>query len=284
MLMGIGIFYTLNWIKGKSWVAYSLSIVIILTSLGLAYPNYKKLDMSHYNYSEDYVHNLFSVVDADGVVFANWDPFYFPLNYYQFVENKRLDILAIDEKLLKRTWYVQWLKDHYPQFMKLISKEANDFLEAVRPFEDGQPYNGNFIETQYMTMINAIVMKAMESGRKVYFTYVPAANVASNYFKEPILAAYALKRENNQLTAVQEDKLLFRNLFDEKIELDRMSNMIKSYYGYLYYRRAVFLLNFKETGQSIKLLKRALQFFKNNPKMITRINTTIEKISASSGN
>ncbi|MBL7961569.1 DUF2723 domain-containing protein, partial [bacterium] len=82
ILLAMGVYYlTYSFLRSKFVV--TVVPAILLLPLAFAYSNYKKVDMSQYLFTEDYVDNLFSVVPDNAVVFVNWDPFIFPFNYYQ---------------------------------------------------------------------------------------------------------------------------------------------------------------------------------------------------------
>ena len=59
------------------------------------------------------------------------------------VEKKRNDLICLDIMLLKRSWYIEMLKNNHPDFIEQSEKEVNAFLEAVKPFENGETYDGS---------------------------------------------------------------------------------------------------------------------------------------------
>ncbi len=279
-LIGIGIYFLalLVMSKTKSYpkIEYVLALVIILLPFGFSYGNYDKVNMRDYYFTEDYVQNLFSVATENCVVFANWDPFYFPLNYYQFVEGERPDIIAIDQQLLRRSWYIQWLKDHYPEFVKLAEREIEAFLKAVEPFENKETFDGNFIQKNYINMINAMIDRSIQSGRDVYLTYNAPPGIAQNYRKESVISAIQLKL-NPELTPVDFESLFFRHLFDGK--KDRMAKIFQNYYGGLIFSRARLEEARGNRDAAIKFYRETAKFMPKNPRYLQQVNSALQRLT-----
>lgn len=282
LLAGVGIYYLIRklvrFIPSGRFIEYTAAIVMVGIPLGFSYNNYQKLDMSEYYFTEDYAESLFATVSDSGMVFADWDPYYFPLNYYQFVEGRRTDILAIDQKLLQRSWYIRWLRDHYPGFIHKSEHEVGEFLTAVRPFEEGEPYDGNHIQRKYEVMINAFIDRAMEDGRDVYFTYNPPQGIAQNYFKESIITAFRLRKATNSMTAVNPEELRLERFIDESVTGDRMSVAIKNNYAGFILVRAQQLEKFGKPDDALKWYNLAKKFFSDNPKVLRQIDAAMGRM------
>jgi hypothetical protein len=252
-----------------------IMVFIILIPVGNLISNYWKLDMSDYTYTDDYVKNLFTVAEENSVIFANWDPFYFPLNYYQFVEMERQDIIAIDQQLLRRSWYLQWLRDHYPNYLAAVSPQVDDFLEAVKPFEERKPYNGNFIQTKYVAMINAIIDHSVNNQQLVYFTYTPSPEILRNYRLESALVALRLGGNDQQLPAIDLGSLKFRNFDLKKPDPDRWVKVFRNYYVSLFISRGQQHEQFKDWESAIVIYQRAKIFYTHQPVSLQNIDNRI---------
>lgn len=285
VLMGIGLHAAVTSLSRKLLATrnavLSGAAIMVALPLAFAYHNYQKLDMSNYYFTEDYAENLFRVVPQKGVVFANWDPFYFPLNYYQFVEQRRRDMVAVDQQLLRRSWYVQWLSAHYPEFTDPAAAEIEAFLDAVRPFENKQPFDPNFIETKYLAMINALIDRAIENGRAVFLTYKPQPGLAEKYGKEPVVVAYHLKSPGDPLTDINLDQFAFRHFFAEGVPKDRMAGYFKEYYGFMLLERGQLLERAGAPQQAVACYVSARDFFADKPSLSVQINERISRLSQS---
>jgi Protein O-mannosyl-transferase TMEM260-like len=288
LLAGVGIYYLVGklprFIRSGRYIEYIAAIVMVALPLGFSFSNYKQLDMSEYYFTEDYAESLFATVSDSGMVFADWDPYYFPLNYYQFVEGRRIDILAIDQKLLQRSWYVQWLKDHYPEFIRKSEREVREFLEAVSPFEAGEPYDGNHIQRKYEAMINAFIDRSMEDGKDVYFTYNPPQGIAQKYFHESVVTAFRLRDATDSMTVVDPEELRIDRFINEKVNGDRMSVAIKNNYAGFILVRAQQLEKFGQLADAKIWYTLAKKFFRDNPKVLKQIDAAISKIETQLNN
>lgn len=285
LLMGVGFYYIAAFIyatlKSNQLAGYGLAFLTVALPLGFAFPNYQKLDMSRYYFTEDYAENLFKVVEKDGIVIANWDPFYFPLNYYQFVEGRRPDVVAIDQELLRRSWYIKWLKEHYPKVVELAPKEIEEFLSAVKPFEEGQPYDSNFIQAKYVAMINALIDGGYENGRPVYFAIYRRPlppGVATGYAAEPMGVVFRLRKDADGVTPLNIGELQFRYFFDDSVPKDRMAEMMQQYYATLMLNRAQYIERVGESRLALKYYELAKLFFTGQPRITSQIDAVMKKL------
>ncbi|MDD5673853.1 MAG: DUF2723 domain-containing protein [Chitinivibrionales bacterium] len=241
ILAGIGMFYLVSLVKiRKTAICAAVALVLPLaTAAGAIAKNYSALNMHAYYFAQDYADNIFNSLPKNSLLFVNWDPFTFPLMYYQFVEHKRPDILVLDQLLLKRSWYVQWLKDHYPAFVKPSESAVKAFLQAVAPFENKAPYNGEIIQQCYIGMINAFIDSKISRGNSVYFAYIPEADILRNYHLEPIFSAYKYTQNTQPDTTVNASVIKLAGFTDKNANRDRMADYIRGYYGNLYGLRAM---------------------------------------------
>jgi len=288
LLAGAGIYYVtikvLVVIRSPRAGEYAAALAIAALPLLLSYDNYQKLDMSNYYFTEDYAENLFSTVSDSGIVFNDWDPHYFPLNYYQFVEKRRMDILAIDQELLRRSWYIQWLKNHYSGFIQKSEREVEEFLEAVKPFEEGEAFDGNYIQLKYEGMIKSFIDHSIKSGRDIYLTYNPPPMITQRYFCESVVAALKLRKSDSTMTPVNSEALRLQRFTDDTVTGDRMSTAIKNYYAQLILVRAQQSEKFGDARQALKWYKLAKEFFRDNQQILKQINAVIQGIEKRTSN
>ncbi|RMH80934.1 MAG: hypothetical protein D6681_18450, partial [Calditrichaeota bacterium] len=277
MLAGTGMFEAWRRLPIPA-LRYLLAGMVGILVVGSAAHNYRQLDMSRYTFTEDYAHNLFTVVPENGVVFANWDPYYFPLNYYQFVEQRRRDIIALDQQLLRRSWYIQWLKDHYPEFVAPALPEIDAFLKAVAPFENRQPYDGNYIQQCYIGMINALIDRALEAGRPVYFTYLPTPDILRHRALESAVVAFRLKNRGDPITPVPLEQLRFRHFFDDAVPLDRMARVFRAYYGRLMFARGEQQAMRQQWESARALFLQAMKFLRDDPAAVQRVQVALSTL------
>jgi len=279
LLMGIGLFYLVSLIKASKKVYYILSFVIVALAILSCSFKYKEVDMSKYKYPEEYTNNIFKIAGKNAVVFYNWDPFGFPFFYYQHVERKRLDVVVIDQMLLKRSWYIAGIQNHYNKEIYMPSKVAfESFLNAVKPFEAKETYDGGFIEYNYINMINAIIDNAFASGKDVYFTYTPQANILRDYQLEPVIAAYKLTKKLSSITPVKYENFDFTSFTNTNLPADRMAEYVSNYYADMIIARASFMEKTNNFSEAFALYNKATLFTKYNKMLSEQLQGKINEM------
>ncbi|HSE98998.1 MAG TPA: DUF2723 domain-containing protein, partial [Blastocatellia bacterium] len=75
-------------------------------------------DRSRYFIAKDYVENILSTVEPNGMLLTlDWQV-YSPLMYFRLVEMLRPDVVAIDVNHLRRSWYYDYLRRAYPDLIE----------------------------------------------------------------------------------------------------------------------------------------------------------------------
>ncbi|MFA6924068.1 MAG: DUF2723 domain-containing protein [Bacteroidales bacterium] len=277
LLTGAGFFYILSLLKTR--IHYFVALLFVAFSLSGIYRNYNNNDMSNYYYPQKYVDNVFKIATKNSIVIGDWDPYCFPFIYFQNVEKKRQDILSLDIKLLKRSWYIQYLKNYYPEIIKLSQTEVDRFLEAVAPFEKGISYDGAYIQSCYENMIHSLIDKNLSKGRDVYIAYIDAETneILKNYPRESILAVYKIPREQN-LTKAEYSDFDFKDFINADNPTDRLLPKFREYYGGLVLQRASLFQKFENKTEALKFYNLAIPFFRNNKDAQNIIYNRIEEL------
>ena len=184
------------------------------------------------------------------------NPYTFPFFYYQFVENKRKDIISLDINLLKRTWYIEWLKNYYPDLMKKSKAEVDRFTEAVTPFENSEPYDGNVIQRCYENMIFSFIDNNLASGRDVYITYIniESQQILKKYVKEPVYAAYKVIPMDitQQPSTINYTDFDLKDFINSNNTTDGIMVKFNEYYGNLILARANMFDKFNNKTEAVK--------------------------------
>ncbi|HMW34505.1 MAG TPA: DUF2723 domain-containing protein, partial [bacterium] len=266
-----------QWPSRVTYIAAGLLAIACLWHLP---ENYKRNNMHQYRFTECFAENIFSVTDSNALVIGNWDPLVFPFFYYQQVEKRRPDLFMIDQELLRRSWYIQMLRDHNPESTELIKKEIDDFLDAVKPFEAGEKFDGNYIQRRYERMINALIDNWMQSGRSVYLTYDPPKGIAEKYYKESVLTAIRLRTDMIRPTSLDHKNIQTEIFTDEAINKDRMARFFVTYYGRLFYARAAIMESLNQKENALTLYERAAQLLKNQSSYTPTLENAIRRLQA----
>ncbi len=108
------------------------------------------------------------------VITRQWDFLCSAFWYLQTVEGFRPDVAMIDKELLRRTWYLPYLQQRYPEVMQGASQAVADYAPWVASFEhDADAFmadrrNPAEIQQRFVALLNAIV--EANPDRPVYLT------------------------------------------------------------------------------------------------------------------
>jgi tetratricopeptide (TPR) repeat protein len=124
------------------------------------------LDRSRFWVAHDYARDALAGVSPDGLLLtADWQ-LYSPLLYFQEVEGWRPDVMAVDVSLLRRSWYVEQLRERQRERWEPLRAETDAFLEDLRAWErDPALYERDTelnrrINERYQAMVVALVTHA----------------------------------------------------------------------------------------------------------------------------
>jgi Protein O-mannosyl-transferase TMEM260-like len=154
--------------KQKIPAAY-LSIPLLAAPLVLQLTlNFPKADQRGLSIYEDYTRAVLQSVEPDSIIFSyQWDYFISASLYFQQVEGFRKDVAVIDKELLRRSWYFDQIQRNHPDVLAGIQREIALFKDALRPFERGQVYSSDLLETSYQGVMTNLV--ATNFGQRAFY-------------------------------------------------------------------------------------------------------------------
>lgn len=156
IFMVFGVYWIFTLIKGIE-NNKAVFLILLLPILPLAM-NYNTTDQSKLHYIDQYSIAALNSVEENAIIISReWDVFVSPAYYYHLVEKQRPDVLILDKELLRRSWYHNQIKVWDKTFAAKIEKQANEFNEAVLPFERQQTKDGSKIQPQFEAYITAIL-------------------------------------------------------------------------------------------------------------------------------
>lgn len=204
------IFYELSANKTARRIAIP---VIALPLLIQAYINYDKIDQSKTYIYEDYTKALMNSVEKDAIIFSyQWDYFLSASYYYQFVENFRRDVAVVDKELLRRSWYFVQLDAKYPGLLDGMRNDITPFLEALKPFERKQEYDGKLLDILFRRLMTNIVATNIDK-REFYVAPEVVQNemqrgefsLPEGYFIIPHLFMFKVTNDQKYISAPDPD-------------------------------------------------------------------------------
>lgn len=144
----------------RSYIVLPLVIIIVLL-------NYRTCTLRGNSFGIDFGRAHLEQLPEKSLLLCTFWDIYSPIIYLKKVKNIRQDLIIIDKELLRRTWYIKYLQDEYPEFYKGVSTEIDNYLIELRKFEYGEPYNPKVIQLKFITMLEAFISSKLEQG--VYF-------------------------------------------------------------------------------------------------------------------
>ncbi len=161
LLRRLGRSHTMAWVLG--------GMTFILPAYNLI-SNYGKLDRSGMTAAKEGVYYLAEGMAPAGMALVeNWD-FYSPWLYFHFEENFRPDIVLLDKELMRRSWYIDFIRRYHHDLYARSQAEIEEFLRQVRPFERGKFFSSETIDKAYYDMLHAII--AHESSVRPVYTNI----------------------------------------------------------------------------------------------------------------
>ncbi|HVG17464.1 MAG TPA: DUF2723 domain-containing protein [Blastocatellia bacterium] len=255
-------------------LAVCLTLIIPLTAFA---SNLPYNDRSHYYIAQDYVDNILSAVEPNGMLLTlDWQV-YSPLLYLQRVEGRRPDVVAIDVLQLRRSWYFDYLERVYPEMMEKARGKVDAFLEDLRHWEeDAGLYQRDLalnqrINARFYEMILAFVSNHIQAA-PVYITEDVATNVQGqdSELTKSLSSTYGPFIPQGLVFQLStgpgfhepaRPELLTRGLFDGTIKLeddDVATVKVRPVYLRMLVNRGRYLAAFGRHEEAIEAFKQAL--------------------------
>jgi hypothetical protein len=176
---GFGIRWLIQVTAAKSMslgTSYGVAaLAVLLTSATALAGNWPFNNRGHYFIAHDYVENLFSAIEPNGLLLTQDWQVVSPMFYAQQIEQRRRDVKLVDINLLRRSWYFDYLRRTYPDLIERSREKVEAFVEDLKAWErDPAAFKRSDaltqkINTSFLEMIQAIV--ANENGvGPVYIT------------------------------------------------------------------------------------------------------------------
>lgn len=176
---GFGIRWLIQLTAAKSMsfgTSYGVAaIVVLLTSATAFAGNWPFNNRRHYFIAHDYVENLLSAVEPNGLLLTQDWQVASPMFYTQQIEQRRRDVKIVDINLLRRSWYFDYLRRTYPDLIERSRAKIEVFVEDLKAWErDPAAFKDNALLTQkistaFLEMIQSIVTNESAVG-PVYTT------------------------------------------------------------------------------------------------------------------
>src|SRR6266536_516028 len=176
---GFGIRWLIQWAVSKPALLrrpYLIAAIAVLLAVTVeVIGNWPFNNRRHYFIAHDYVENLFSSIEPDGLLLTYDWQVASPMLYAQEVEQRRRDVKVVDINLLRRSWYFDYLKHAYPGLIERSRDKIDTFVADLKEWErDPRAFATSETRTQrintaFEEMIQSIVTNEIRVG-PVYIT------------------------------------------------------------------------------------------------------------------
>lgn len=246
----VWILMNLHFKKYSHSIAAAVVFLFIVTEFTF---NYKDNDLKDMYCFEDYSKSVLNSVKPNSIIFSYaWDCFVSPSAYFQLVEHFRKDVVVIDKELLRRSWYYNQINTQHPEVTKDMKVDITRFLDALKPFERGETYDSNLLETTYKKIMTDLVATNIDK-RDFYISPELVYNEIQNgAFILP--AGYTIVPDNLLFKVVKDKEYLPAPDPDFTIRIPhkttRYTDLIITGSGDMLARRALYELQFYKTDRA----------------------------------
>ncbi len=185
--IAFGLYYVIQKLKDNSTVYAGISLVLVAITL---YFNYPKADQSENYFVEEYTMNVFNSAPPNSIIISvQWDFWVSASMYYQFVKGIRPDIAVLDKELFRKSWYLTYVKKHYPDIYEGCKTQFDLYEPEVIKFESN-PGRYTSPKTQQDQQDLALIQR--------YFLEMMNCIVESNIDKRPVFATVEIEQDQNE--------------------------------------------------------------------------------------
>ncbi len=176
----------------------SLKSFLIIPSVPLLVVlNYRDCSLRNNYFGLDYALAHIESLPPNSLLICSFWDIYSPTIYLKKVKGLYKDLVIIDKELLRRTWYLNYLKNEYPEFYQAVDGEIGEYLTELNKFEYGRPYNPYTIQEKYIKMLESFVSAKESCG--VYFAMPffdrDLNQVKPDYYRIPYGLNYLITRD-----------------------------------------------------------------------------------------
>jgi len=179
-------------------VYWASAMAVLLTSATALAANWPFNNRRHYFIANDYVENLLSTIEPNGLLLTQDWQVVSPMFYAQEEERRRPDVKVVDINLLRRSWYFDYLRHAYPSLIERSREKIDTYLEDLKEWEHDP---GAFARSQPLTqkisvafseMVRSIVTNEIRFAPVYITNELLAANQTNSYLTQWIPQTYQL--------------------------------------------------------------------------------------------
>ncbi|MGB3016202.1 MAG: DUF2723 domain-containing protein [Ignavibacteria bacterium] len=273
--------------------ASTISFAFLLLPLMPLVMNFEKTDESKNYFVDDYTNNVFKSADKNAIIMSTqWDFWISSSIYQQFVRNIRPDIAVIDKELLRKSWYFEYLKKHYPDICEKSKVEIDAYLTELLKFEkntarytspksEADRQDLMKIQTTFLALLNSFIDKNYPE--RTFYTTLEIEQdknekFGKDYSRVPqgLLFRYTREKGFDNYKNPEFD-------YDITQRSDYHHNFIMNAYYSAYLNRANFLMNYSQFDDAEASINKALELKPGSPEAI-QLQNKCKQIKSLSNN
>ncbi len=220
----------------KKYIKWFICLPLIIIIIGINYPLCTLRDNT---FGLDYALAHLSQLPKNSLLLCSYWDIYSPTIYLRKVKNICKDIVIIDKELLRRTWYIKYLKNEYPEFYHSAEKEINAYLYELYKFEYNKPYESSVIQEKFIKMLERFVEIKETTG--VYFALpfidYDLNSVKPDYYRIPyglnFLVTKNIQPASFDFSKLKINRPKFINDPRLKFNIETVKRMVKNNVNYL---------------------------------------------------
>jgi hypothetical protein len=263
---GFGILFIVKKFKKSS---INLSVALLLICLLPLYANYEITDESDNYFVQDFTYNVFESAPPNSIIMSTqWDFWVSASLYYQFVKDVRLDLIIIDKELLRKSWYLAYVKTHYPEIYERSRNEFETYKKELINFERETSRYTNpktdadrqlvlTIQRAFLILLNSLLEN--NSDRNFYTTFEIEQENSEKFGRDYMRIPEGLLIKYTKDTSFEENyrEPEFKYKVSNK-DSYHYSFMMNAYYT-SFLSRANYLMNHSKFDTAEKLINKALE-------------------------
>jgi len=250
----------------------SFSLLIVMVPFAANWPFNNR---RHFFLARDYVNNILRGVEPRGLLLTfDWQVAS-PMFYAQHVQQRRLDAKVVDINLLRRSWYIDYLRRAHPDFIAHSAAKVDAFATELKQWEqDEAAYTSNEarmrINTKFDDMISSLVKEEISIG-PVYVTLdflAPSENdrpittaITQQYGLVPQGLIFKLVSDRNSYQESRRIRLETRGLSDGTVRFEQddvVSTKVFPVYTTMMVNRGRYLARLGRHQEAVDAFKEAL--------------------------
>jgi len=148
----------------KATVKYLKWYIVIPIAIVIPVVNYQSSTLRDNSFALDFSRSHIEQLPQKSLIICTFWDIYSPTIYMRNVKDFRNDLVIIDKELLRRTWYIKYVKNEYPEFYQMVSEAIESYLVELYKFEYDKPYNRQVIQSRFIKMLERFVETKIHDG------------------------------------------------------------------------------------------------------------------------